>query len=61
MAPPLLGLLMEVVGARGALVAGGLIIAVAIGAGALLRSRERISWLVPAPAPAMAADYRSVA
>ncbi|UNZ02159.1 L-galactonate transporter (plasmid) [Streptomyces rimosus subsp. rimosus] len=60
-APPLLGLLMEVVGARGALVAGGLIIAVAIGAGALLRSRERISWLVPAPAPAMAADYRSVA
>lgn len=37
--PPALGLLMELVGARGALVSGGLIIAGSIGAGFLLRRR----------------------
>ncbi|MEE1754689.1 MFS transporter [Streptomyces sp. SP18CS02] len=38
--PPLLGLLMELAGARGALVTGGLLIAGAIGAGFLLRDRR---------------------
>ncbi len=38
--PPLLGLLMEVAGARGALVAGGLIVVGAIGAGALYHGRR---------------------
>lgn len=38
--PPALGLLMEWAGARGALVTGGLIIAGAIGAGFLVRSRR---------------------
>ncbi|MER5209670.1 MFS transporter [Streptomyces sp. NPDC002838] len=38
--PPALGLLMELAGARGALVTGGLIIAGAIGAGFLLRGRR---------------------
>jgi len=38
--PPALGLLMECAGARGALVAGGLIIAGAIGTGHLLRQRS---------------------
>lgn len=38
--PPALGLLMEWAGARGALVAGGLIVAAAIGAGALLHRRR---------------------
>jgi MFS family permease len=38
--PPALGLLMEWAGARGALVAGGLIIAGSIGAGFLVRSRR---------------------
>ncbi|MFF6995272.1 MFS transporter [Streptomyces sp. NPDC008313] len=38
--PPALGLLMETAGARGALVAGGLIIAGSIGAGHLLRRRR---------------------
>jgi MFS family permease len=37
--PPALGLLMELAGARGALVAGGLIVAGSIGAGFLLRGR----------------------
>ncbi|WP_254711886.1 MFS transporter [Streptomyces sp. TRM64462] len=37
--PPALGLLMELAGARGALVAGGLLIAVVVLAGHLLRSR----------------------
>ncbi|MFE9056738.1 MFS transporter [Streptomyces mutabilis] len=37
--PPALGLLMELAGARGALIAGGLIIAGTIGAGHLLRAR----------------------
>lgn len=38
--PPALGLLMELAGARGALVAGGLVIAGAIGAGFVLRDRK---------------------
>ncbi|MGV9877711.1 MFS transporter [Streptomyces sp. NPDC003006] len=38
--PPALGLLMELAGARGALVSGGLIIAGSIGAGLLLRKRR---------------------
>ncbi|UNO43813.1 MFS transporter [Streptomyces sp. MST-110588] len=38
--PPLLGLLMELAGARGALVIGGLIVAGTIGSGALLRKRR---------------------
>ncbi|GAB2878475.1 MFS transporter [Streptomyces deserti] len=38
--PPALGLLMELAGARGALVTGGLIIAGSIGAGFLLRERR---------------------
>jgi MFS family permease len=38
--PPALGLLMELAGARGALVTGGLIIAGAIGAGFVLRDRR---------------------
>ncbi|MEV8067953.1 MFS transporter [Streptomyces sp. NPDC085995] len=37
--PPLLGLLMQTAGARGALVIGGVLIAGAIGAGAVLRDR----------------------
>jgi MFS family permease len=45
--PPLLGLLMEWAGARGALVAGGLVIAGVIGAGAL-HHRDKI------PAPSLA-------
>lgn len=42
--PPALGLLMELAGARGALVAGGLLIAGAIGAGLLVHGRR-----TPAP------------
>ncbi|RSS08223.1 MFS transporter [Streptomyces sp. WAC00469] len=38
--PPLLGLLMQLAGARGALVAGGVLIAGAVGAGAVLRERR---------------------
>lgn len=38
--PPALGLLMEAAGARGALVAGGLLIAGAIGSGLLVRTRR---------------------
>jgi MFS family permease len=40
--PPLLGLLMEWAGARGALVTGGLLIAGSIGAGLLLRRRGTV-------------------
>lgn len=50
--PPLLGLLMELAGARGALVAGGLLIAGAVGAGHLLRSRQRAAQLTATPAVA---------
>ncbi|MEU7103819.1 MFS transporter [Streptomyces sp. NPDC046215] len=60
MGPPLLGLLMELAGARGTLAAGGLIIAGAVGAGALLHRRRGASAAVvpesagplPASAPA---------
>ncbi|MFI6104663.1 MFS transporter [Streptomyces sp. NPDC051310] len=45
--PPALGLLMELAGARGALVTGGLVIAGAIGAGHFLRDRR------PVPAPVL--------
>lgn len=41
--PPALGLLMELAGARGALVVGGLIIAGSIGAGFLLRGRRDVT------------------
>lgn len=44
--PPLLGLLMEVAGARGALIVGGLLIAGAVGAGTVLRSRLLTTWEV---------------
>ncbi|WP_413811686.1 MFS transporter [Streptomyces sp. OE57] len=46
--PPLLGLLMEWAGPRGALVAGGLIIAAVIGAGTLVHARRTASRRVPA-------------
>nr|WP_264158899.1 MFS transporter [Streptomyces sp. SS1-1] len=49
--PPALGLLMETVGARGALVIGGLLITTTIGAGLLLRTRR-----TPAPVPVPAKD-----
>ncbi|MFI9542370.1 MFS transporter [Streptomyces sp. NPDC052016] len=48
--PPVLGLLLELAGARGALVTGGLLIATSIGAGFLLRAR-RSRQPVPVPAP----------
>ncbi|WP_336320254.1 MFS transporter [Streptomyces lavendofoliae] len=54
--PPALGLLMELAGARGALVAGGLVIAAAIGAGHLLRRRrvpDPVVTPVLAPHPAL--------
>ncbi|MFI0235127.1 MFS transporter [Streptomyces sp. NPDC016845] len=50
--PPALGLLMEVAGARGALVSGGLIIAVSVTAGHLLRKRR-----VTAPAALRAEEH----
>ncbi|WP_037959372.1 MFS transporter [Streptomyces violens] len=56
-APPLLGLLMEWAGARGALVAGGLIIAAVTGLGAVLHVRKGTIRT----APATAAAYRTAA
>lgn len=48
--PPLLGLLIQLAGARGALFAGGLVTAGVIGAGALLRARRaKRASIVPAP------------
>nr|WP_268249140.1 MFS transporter [Streptomyces naganishii] len=47
--PPLLGLLMQTAGARGALVIGGVVIAGVIGAGALLRGRRTQPGDRPAP------------
>ena len=49
--PPLLGLLMEWAGPRGALVAGGLTIAGVIGTGALLHGRRRTWAATTSPAP----------
>ncbi|GAA2442674.1 MFS transporter [Streptomyces lavendulocolor] len=54
--PPALGLLMELAGARGALVTGGLLIAGTIGAGHLLRRRraaEPVVTQVLTPRPAL--------
>ncbi|MGP4050669.1 MFS transporter [Streptomyces sp. 2A115] len=52
--PPLLGLLMELAGARGALVTGGLLIAGTIGAGALLHNRR------PARTPASVSSSKTM-
>ncbi|WP_030606398.1 MFS transporter [Streptomyces sclerotialus] len=57
-APPLLGLLMEWAGARGALVLGGLIIAGVTGVGALLHTRK---GTLLRTAPATAEAYRTAA
>ncbi|MER7623303.1 MFS transporter [Streptomyces sp. NPDC126503] len=53
-APPTLGLLMEVLGARGALVTGGLVVAAAVTAGTFLHGRrsavrEPVTVSVPVP------------
>ncbi len=53
--PPLLGLLVQGAGERGALILGGAVIAVVIGAGALVRRRRpagRASAVLPAPGAA---------
>ncbi|MEU9790205.1 MFS transporter [Streptomyces sparsogenes] len=50
--PPLLGLLMEWAGARGALVIGGLVIAGSIGAGALHQGRRTSRVVATGPLPA---------
>ncbi|MFJ7166717.1 MFS transporter [Streptomyces globosus] len=52
-APPVLGLLMEQLGVRAALVAGGLVIASVVGAGWLARRRSarRAAAVAPVPAP----------
>ncbi|WP_434098091.1 MFS transporter [Streptomyces sparsogenes] len=50
--PPLLGLLMEWAGARGALVIGGLVIAGSIGAGALRQGRRASRVVAAGPLPA---------
>ncbi|WP_324784958.1 MFS transporter [Streptomyces sp. H51] len=47
--PPVLGLLMELAGPRGALVTGGLLVAGTIGAGLLARSRRALRSVPPAP------------
>ncbi|MER6853883.1 MFS transporter [Streptomyces flaveolus] len=49
--PPVLGLLMELAGARGALMAGGLIIAATIGAGYVLHARGPAGAVLVGPAP----------
>jgi MFS family permease len=49
--PPVLGLLMELAGARGALIAGGLIIAAAIGAGHVLHARRFAGAVLVGAAP----------
>lgn len=58
--PPLLGLLIEWAGARGALVAGGLFIAGTIAAGALLHAR-RPPRDGPAPTPAPVPELSTAA
>lgn len=47
-APPTLGLLMELAGVRGALVAGGLVVFAVLTAGLLLRGRRSGPVVVPA-------------
>ncbi|MER6633865.1 MFS transporter, partial [Streptomyces sp. NPDC000987] len=47
--PPVLGLLMELAGPRGALVTGGLLVAGTIGAGLPARSRRALRSVPPAP------------
>ncbi|WP_280871939.1 MFS transporter [Streptomyces sp. MJP52] len=62
--PPLLGLLLEWAGARGALVIGGVLIAGAIGAGAALHGRRTAAGSPasgPATAPAAPAPAASLA
>ncbi|MBT2386594.1 MFS transporter [Streptomyces sp. ISL-11] len=67
--PPLLGLLMELAGARGTLAVGGLVIAGAVGAGALWHRRRTAPAVVvpdlaralPAAAAASAAALRTAA
>lgn len=59
-APPTLGLLMELLGARGALVTGGLVIAAAVSGGWLLHGRRQAARAAgldvrPAPGPVGAA------
>ncbi|CAM5265715.1 MFS transporter [Streptomyces aurantiogriseus] len=49
--PPALGLLMELAGARGALVTGGLVIAGTIGAGFVLRRRRNLEPVTLRPKP----------
>jgi MFS family permease len=56
--PPLLGLLMELVGARGALVVGGLVVVGVVGAGAL-RHRLAVRPTAPAGAASVPAPERS--
>lgn len=51
--PPALGLLMELAGARGALVTGGLLVAGVVGAGLVLRGRRAPT---PVPLPAKPGD-----
>jgi hypothetical protein len=53
--PPALGLLMELAGARGALVTGGLLVAGAVGAGYVLHERRAakpVAVRTGRPAPA---------
>ncbi|MGW0703521.1 MFS transporter [Streptomyces sp. NPDC002867] len=56
--PPALGLLMELAGARGALVTGGLLIAGAIGAGRLLHRRRTAPTVVLRTEETAAAEQR---
>nr|WP_309140534.1 MFS transporter [Streptomyces sp. PKU-EA00015] len=56
--PPALGLLMELAGARGALVTGGLLIAGAIGAGCLLHRRRTAPPVVLRTEETVAAEQR---
>ncbi|WP_373429395.1 MFS transporter [Streptomyces sp. V4I23] len=58
--PPALGLLMELAGARGALVTGGLLIAGAIGAGGLLHRRRTAPTVVLRAEETDAAEQRPV-
>ncbi|MGK5532972.1 MFS transporter [Streptomyces sp. URMC 129] len=64
--PPLIGLLMELAGARAALVIGGLVIATAAGAGLLLHGRRGsltpdAGRVAPVPATARPAELAAVA